>query len=366
MSEPTDARPDQPVTISPLPGMPEVRTGTDLAAALVAAAGSAGLGLADGDVLAVSSKLVSKALGLRTPWDGDRTIRDEVVRAATRRVVAERATPDGVTRVVESAAGPVMAAAGVDASNTGPEGGLLSLPEDPDRAADRLRHDLLAVLPHVTRLGVVVTDTAGRPWRAGQTDLALGLSGLVPADDLLGGVDHDGRSLSVTSRALADEIAAAADLVKGKTDGVGAALLRGLGHLVPGPDASGIPGARSLVRTGPGDWFALGHLEAVRAALGATPGSPEAVGVGIRPTALDGAVDRAGRALRLALLDCSSVTADDLVPHHDRVTGTLVCTDRLELGRCLARLEVAVVSEDLALAWTDSPGGAGLTFRELA
>ena len=234
MSEPTDARPDQPVTISPLPGMPEVRTGTDLAAALVAAAGSAGLGLADGDVLAVSSKLVSKALGLRTPWDGDRTIRDEVVRAATRRVVAERATPDGVTRVVESAAGPVMAAAGVDASNTGPEGGLLSLPEDPDRAADRLRHDLLAVLPHVTRLGVVVTDTAGRPWRAGQTDLALGLSGLVPADDLLGGVDHDGRSLSVTSRALADEIPAAADLVKGKTDGVGAALLAWGGALLPG------------------------------------------------------------------------------------------------------------------------------------
>ncbi len=362
---PAASTPSAPaVTITGLPGMPEVVTGTDLAAALLTAADAAGTRIVDGDVLAVSSKLVSKSLGLRTPWHGDRAGKDALVRSGTRRVVAERATPDGVTRVVESVAGPVMAAAGVDASNTGPGGGLLSLPADPDQAASRLRESLLAQQPGLTRVGVVVTDTAGRPWRLGQTDLALGLSGILPADDLRGDLDHDGRPLSVTSRALVDEVAAAADLVKGKTDGVGAALLRGLDHLVVAPGAWDLPGARSLVRAGAGDWFALGHVEALRSALGAPPGSATAATVGITPASLDGVAERAGRALRLALLGCPWVSPVDLRLQDDVVVGRLDCPDDLELGRSLARLEVAVVSEGLAVTWRRSAGGAAITFAE--
>ncbi len=234
------------VSVLPLPGVPEVSPGDDLATLLLDALERAALRLADGDCLVVSSKVVSKALGLL--WDGPRAA---AVDAASRRVVAERDGAAGLTRVVEAAAGPVMAAAGVDASNTGPSGAVLLLPEDPDGEAARLRAALLAAsgLGPRAALGVVLSDTAGRPWRAGLTDFALGVAGVAVLDDLRGGVDADGRPLLVTARAVADEVAAAADLVKGKADGVPAALVRGL----PASwFAAAGDGARSLVRTGPG------------------------------------------------------------------------------------------------------------------
>ncbi|MEO6790051.1 MAG: coenzyme F420-0:L-glutamate ligase, partial [Ornithinibacter sp.] len=264
------------VTVLPLSGVPEVGAGDDLAQVLLAALAAGGAGLRPGDCLVVSSKVVSKALGLT--WEESR---ESAVEAHTVRVVAERGTGGGMTRVVESLAGPVMAAAGVDASNTGPTGMPLLLPTDPDGEARDLRVALLhrLGLSSGAPLAVVLSDTAGRPWRVGLTDFALGSAGLRPVEDLRGGTDHDGRALSVTERALADEVATAADLVKGKVDGIPAAVVRGLPAEWFEAEA---PGARSLVRTGAADWFALGHVEAVRMALGVAPGSALSQQIGVR------------------------------------------------------------------------------------
>jgi coenzyme F420-0:L-glutamate ligase/coenzyme F420-1:gamma-L-glutamate ligase len=261
------------VTLVPLGGMGPVRTGDDLAPLLLDAVAAAGLVLADGDVVVVSSKVVAKALGL---WHDDR---ERAVLEESVGVVAERVTPNGTTRIVRAAAGPVMAAAGVDASNTGPEAGgrVLVLPRRPDEEAARLRARLAAACG--ARPAVVLSDTSGRPWRAGQTDFALGAAGLLPTDDLRGATDADGAPLSVTVRAVADEVAGAAELVKGKADGVPAVVVRGLGHLVTADDG---PGAAGLVRFGPADWFATGTVESVRAALGCPPGTP---GVPLAPAA---------------------------------------------------------------------------------
>lgn len=327
------------VTIHPLHGMPEVVAGDDLGALIRDALARAGLTLIDGDVLAVSSKVISKAQGLRAA----ESQRPEAVLAHSRRVVAERRTPTGTTRIVEALAGPVMAGAGIDGSNTGPDGDLLLLPHDPDLAARQLYADLLsasapAPLP---RLGIVVTDTAGRPWRAGQTDFALGACSVAVVEDLRGGTDTDGRDLVVTTRAVADEIAAAADLVKGKSGAVPVALIRGL------PDGTvtqpGAAGARSLVRTGPGDWFALGSTEAVRSALGVAPGSDAADEVGVPSALEEPSAKRQARAIRLALHGESSAaqvrpTQAGLVVEAD---------DPFVAGRLSARLEVALASESL-------------------
>ncbi|GAB7193673.1 hypothetical protein NUM3379_43830 [Kineococcus sp. NUM-3379] len=282
--------------VLPLTGVPEVHPGDDLAALLLAALPEP---LADGDVLAVSSKVVSKARGLvvRT---GDR---DAVVAGQTRRVVAARRTPRGLAAIVESAAGPVMAAAGVDASNT-PAGTVLTLPEDPDAEARALRARLRELTG--VRVAVLLTDTAGRAWRVGQTDFALGCAGLRVVEDLRGGADADGRPLEVTVRAVADEAAAAADLVKGKSLGVPAALVRGLAADVGDEDG---PGAASLLRPAGEDWFRLGHVEAVRAALGAGALPPPPVVPGPLP-------QRVARAVAVALAaeasGCTAAVADDV------------------------------------------------------
>ena len=238
-------------------GVPEVRSGDDLAAllgdALVAVDFGAGpTALADGDVVVVTSKVVSKAEG-RVVAAGDR---EQAITDETVRVVATREHPGGVTRIVENRLGLVMAAAGVDASNT-PDGTVLLLPVDPDASARALRRGLVARFG--VRVGVVITDTAGRPWRQGQTDLAIGAAGVVVVEDLRGLTDTYGRRLDVTVAAVADEIAAAAELVKGKTSGRPVAVVRGLAHLVTAEDG---PGARTLVRTGPDDMFRLGTAEA--------------------------------------------------------------------------------------------------------
>jgi coenzyme F420-0:L-glutamate ligase/coenzyme F420-1:gamma-L-glutamate ligase len=253
--------------------------------------------------------------------------------------VAERATPTHVTRVVRAHAGPVMASAGVDASNTGMSGGVLLLPGDPDRVCQDV-HDQVAAAIGVADFGVVLTDTAGRPWRVGQTDFALGAYGIAVLDDLRGTADTDGRRLDVTVRALADEIAAAADLVKGKVSGRPAALVRGLADLVlPGGSPAG---AGSLVRSGDADWFALGAQEAVRAALGVPPGSSAAEAVGIRPVGPgpEPRGDRVGRAVAVALatgLSASVEARGDLV----EVSGT----DPVDTGMVAARLLTALSGE---------------------
>ncbi|WP_413809111.1 coenzyme F420-0:L-glutamate ligase [Streptomyces sp. OE57] len=253
-----------------LPGMPEVRPGDNLAKLIADAATSDGLpGLAHGDVLLVTSKIVSKAEG-RVIEAADR---EAAIDAETVRVVARR----GRTRIVETRHGLVMAAAGVDASNT-PSGTVLLLPEDPDASARAIRAGLREVLG--VEVGVIVTDTFGRPWRTGVTDVAIGAAGVRVLDDLRGGVDAYGNALSATIVATADELAAAGDLVKGKAEGLPVAVLRGLPQVVEfegsdgaeGSDRRGVDvdedgGARALVRGAADDMFRLGTSEAVREAV---------------------------------------------------------------------------------------------------
>ncbi|HEX5565912.1 MAG TPA: coenzyme F420-0:L-glutamate ligase [Streptomyces sp.] len=246
-----------------LPGIPEVRPGDDLVKLIADAATAPGLpGLADGDVLVVTSKIVSKAEG-RVVRAEDR---ESAIDAETVRVVARR----GPTRIVESRHGFVMAAAGVDASNT-PAGTVLLLPEDPDASARRIRdgvRDLLGV-----EVGVVVTDTFGRPWREGQTDVAIGAAGVRVLEDLRGSTDGHGNPLGVTVTAVGDELAGAGELVKGKADGLPVAVVRGLPHHVLGLGTDGADGpeepagARALVRDAATDMFRLGTSEAVREAV---------------------------------------------------------------------------------------------------
>ncbi|WP_405398858.1 coenzyme F420-0:L-glutamate ligase [Streptomyces microflavus] len=236
-----------------LSGIPEVRAGDDLAK-LIAGAEP---GLVDGDVLLVTSKIVSKAEG-RIVEAADR---EAAIDAETVRVVARR----GTLRIVENRQGLVMAAAGVDASNT-PAGTVLLLPEDPDASARAIRDGLRDTLG--VEIGVVVTDTFGRPWRNGLTDVAIGAAGMRVLDDLRGGTDAYGNPLSATVVATADELAAAGDLVKGKAAGLPVAVVRGLPHVVsPGAEDEDDPGARALVRGAADDMFRLGTSEAVREAV---------------------------------------------------------------------------------------------------
>jgi coenzyme F420-0:L-glutamate ligase/coenzyme F420-1:gamma-L-glutamate ligase len=243
--------PSDGYTVRAVPGLPEVQPGDDVAK-LIAAAEP---GLADGDVLLVTSKIVSKAEGriLRA------TDREAAIDAETVRVVARR----GPLRIVENRQGLVMAAAGVDASNT-PEGTVLLLPEDPDASARAVRDGLRDVLG--VDVGVLVTDTFGRPWRTGLTDVAIGAAGVRVLDDLRGGTDAYGNPLSATVVATADELAAAGDLVKGKAAGLPVAVVRGLPQVLTGADG-GDDGARAMVRGARDDMFRLGTSEAVREAV---------------------------------------------------------------------------------------------------
>ncbi|WP_069768514.1 coenzyme F420-0:L-glutamate ligase [Streptomyces sp. LUP30] len=231
-------------------GLPEVRAGDDLAKLIA----TAEPGLADGDVLLVTSKIVSKAEGRIVRADD----REAAIDAETVRVVARR----GALRIVENRQGLIMAAAGVDASNT-PAGTVLLLPEDPDASARALRDGLRDALG--VDVGIVVTDTFGRPWRAGLTDVAIGAAGVRVLDDLRGDTDAHGNALSATVVATADELAAAGDLVKGKAAGLPVAVVRGLGHVVGSEGAE--EGARALVRGARDDMFRLGTSEAVRSAV---------------------------------------------------------------------------------------------------
>ncbi|KPC63771.1 coenzyme F420-0:L-glutamate ligase [Streptomyces chattanoogensis] len=237
-----------------LPGIPEVRPGDDLVK-LIAAAVSGGPRLADGDVLLVTSKIVSKAEGRVV----EATDREAAIDRETVRVVARR----GTLRIVQNRQGLVMAAAGVDASNT-PSGTVLLLPEDPDASARALRAGIRETLG--VEVGVVISDTFGRPWRNGLTDVAIGAAGVRVLDDLRGGTDSHGNPLNVTVVATADELAAAGDLVKGKAAGLPVAVLRGLGHVVEEAGEDG-GGARAMVRDPADDMFRLGTSEAVREAV---------------------------------------------------------------------------------------------------
>ena len=244
------------LTVFGLDGIGEITAGDDLGALIAQVATSL---VEDGDILLVTSKIVSKAEGrILQAADREQAITDETVR-----VVARREHPNGVTRIVENRLGLVMAAAGVDASNT-PDGTILLLPVDPDRSARALRAELRTRLG--VRVGVIITDTVGRPWREGQTDIAIGAAGIRVVDDLRGQTDAAGRLLTVTAAAIADELAAAGDLVKGKTSGRPVAVARGMAKFVTDDDG---PGARALVRNAERDMFRLGSDEAYEAGFAA-------------------------------------------------------------------------------------------------
>ncbi len=229
------------VEVIALAGVPEIAEGDDLGAMIgdaIEAAGDAVRPLRAGDVLVVTQKVVSKAEGavvdLRTveprpeavawakAWDRDARQTEVVLREARRIVRMER----GVL-ITETAHGFVCANGGVDASNVGPGSGDLVtlLPVDPDASATRIRASLRSRFGH--DLPVIISDSFGRPWRWGIIDIALGVSGLLPLEDLRGRPDADGRVMRTTVRAVADEIASAAELALGKTAGRPVALVRG-------------------------------------------------------------------------------------------------------------------------------------------
>jgi coenzyme F420-0:L-glutamate ligase/coenzyme F420-1:gamma-L-glutamate ligase len=224
-------------------GIGEIEPGDDLASVIALAAPW----LANGDVLAVTSKIVSKAEYRYAESD-----REAAITAETSSLVAQR----GNTRIVRTAGGLVLAAAGVDSSNVA-AGRVLLLPKDPDSSARDLRAGLRELLN--VDVAVIITDTLGRPWRMGQTDAAIGVAGMEPILDLRGGTDYHGNPLAVTMTAIADEVSAAADLVKGKTLRIPVAVVRGLSNV----GAADGPGAAALIRPVEQDMFSLGTAEAI-------------------------------------------------------------------------------------------------------
>jgi coenzyme F420-0:L-glutamate ligase / coenzyme F420-1:gamma-L-glutamate ligase len=243
------------VELLPVPGLPEFRPGDDLAAAIAAAAPW----LRDDDIVAVTSKVVSKCEGriVAAPSDPEErdALRRKLIDTEAVRVLARK----GRTLITENALGLVQAAAGVDGSNVS-AGELALLPRDPDASAAGLRSGLADRLG--VAVGVVITDTMGRAWRNGQTDAAIGAAGLTVLHGYAGARDAHGNELVVTEVAVADEIAAAADLVKGKLTGIPVAVVRGLTLRDNGSNA------RMLLRPGAEDLFWLGTEEAIRLGRG--------------------------------------------------------------------------------------------------
>jgi coenzyme F420-0:L-glutamate ligase len=242
------------IEILPITGIGELRAGDDLATAIANNAT-----LVDGDVLVVTSKAISKIEGRLILLDTDDPSQREAARFAaieseTVRVVAAR----DQLRIVETRHGLVLAAAGVDASNVA-RNELALLPADPDRSAAALREALYDQLG--VTVGVVISDSMGRPWRAGITDNAIGVAGVTAIFDARGRIDVHGNELEVTEVAVADELASAADLVKGKLTGIPVAIVRGLAVDGKLPD-DGL-GSSLLIRGAGEDLFRLGTAEAI-------------------------------------------------------------------------------------------------------
>lgn len=207
------------LTIIPILGIDRVEKGDDVASVLAAPLRE--IGPVSGDVIVVTHKIVSKAEGAVRQIVGDEEqFKKELVEEISTSIVRRR----GDLIIAQTKHGFVCANAGVDRSNADP-GTVVLLPDDPDRSAHRIRTRLEQMLG--VDIPVVISDTFGRPWRRGLTDIAIGVSGLMPILDLRGTTDWTGRELDVTEVAVADEIAAAADLVMGKASGVPAALVRG-------------------------------------------------------------------------------------------------------------------------------------------
>lgn len=299
-------------------GAGEVRRGDDLAALLVDLLVDV-LPLADGDVVLVTSKVVSKAEGRVVTGT-----REEALAGETTRLVARR----GPTRIVRTHHGLTLAAGGIDATNVA-LGHVVLLPLDPDASARALRARVRELTGR--NVAVVVTDTAGRPWREGQTDLAVGAAGLRVLEDFTGRQDGYGNELLVTAPAVADELAAAAELAQSKLGARPFAVVRGRADLVL-PEGDDGPGAASLVRPDGNDMFGWGAREAVLRALlgdpadrtpfGAPATAAEMAEALVALTGIEAEPDGAG--LRAALSKTSSEAVRTLAFAH----GWMLATDR--------------------------------------
>src|SRR5574341_1154134 len=240
-----------------LSGMPEAKAGDDVAAQIISAA-RAEPGIRASDVVVVTQKIVSKAEGRVVSLDSvtpsaeaerlaAETEKDprlvELILRESSRIVRQR----GPVLITETHHGFVCANAGIDASNVGPEGLVCLLPEDPDRSARDIRQAILAATG--ADVAVVISDTFGRPWREGHTNVAVGVAGMLPFADYVGQVDTHGYELRVSTLAVADELAGAAELVMGKLDNVPVAIIRGYAY----PRGEGT--ARQMVRDREKDLF---------------------------------------------------------------------------------------------------------------
>ena len=281
--------------VHPVAGIGEVRPGDDLAELIAVAAAD----LHDGDVVVVTQKVVSKAEGRLWPAGGTPEQREASRQAAIDAESVREVARRGPTRIVETRHGFVLASAGVDASNVDRDVVAL-LPEDADGSARRIRDGLRE--RRGVDVAVVVSDTFGRPWRNGLTDVAIGVAGIAAIRDYRGRADGYGNDLQMTEVAVVDEIAAAAELVMGKLDGVPVAVVRGLVYDVD--DA----GVRPLVRPAAEDMFRLGTDEALRAGAG-----DPALLVESRRSVRDFRPDRVDPA-RLQRAIAAAVTAP--APHH--------------------------------------------------
>ena len=305
-------------------GAPEVEPDSDLVEVLLPL-----VDLADGDIVVVTSKVVSKAERRIRPGT-----RDDALPGETTRVVARR----GPTTIVRNRLGLTMAAAGIDSSNVA-AGHVVLLPLDPDASARGIRTGLR----HRTgrNVGVIVTDTAGRAWREGQTDIAIGAAGLTVAEAYAGRTDAHGNELAVTLPAVADEIAGMAELAQGKLGGRPFAVVRGRGDLVLPAGVDG-PGAASLVRDEGADLFGFGAREAVIRALVGNPADRVVFGAPAPAEELAAAVTH----------------VLGLVPSHSvKDGGSLVVTHPRGMSRALKALAFAHGWEVLT---TDSPSDARL------
>ena len=320
------------VRILPVQGLPEFRPDDDLVSALVSAAPW----LADGDVVVVTSKVVSKVEGRLVTVPPEAPARDAarraLVAAQSRRVLARR----GGTLITENSLGVVQAASGVDTSNVAPQE-IALLPLDPDASAARLRAGLAAQLG--IDVAVVITDTMGRAWRIGQTDAAIGSAGLGVLRRYPGVLDRHGNKLVNTTIAIADEVAAAADLVKGKLAGIPVAVLRGLSR---GEDGST---AAELIRPLAEDLFWLGTSEAIEQGRGAGRGDAVLLRRSVRSFRAD-PVDP--EAVRRAV----GVALRAPAPHHTRPVRFVWLADRRRRRRLL---------DAMAQAWRADLRRDGLT-----
>jgi len=264
-------------------GIPEIGPGDDLSTTVLDALHAApGVdGLHDGDIVVVTSKVVSKAEGRVAAGD-----REEHITAETVREVARR----GPTRIVRNRLGLIMAAAGVDASNVR-TGDVVLLPVDPDASARAIR--AAAAARFGANVGVVITDTAGRAWREGQTDIAIGAAGVVVLESFVGRVDEHGNELAVTAPAVADEVASAVELAQGKLGARPCALVRGRADLVLPAGEHG-DGAAALIRAEGADLFGYGAREAVVRAVAGAPADRAPFGSPAAATDLVDALARAG------------------------------------------------------------------------